>query len=479
MAKNDQTAHFVTPRGEDGRFLPKEMWSKKDQRAFERMKKSGALKRNPFVRTKKTKEKVWIPPRDPETGEFLPESEWSAAEKRRHKRAIKKGLLPSTAKDRKSGRFTSAKKKKVEGAELVERRDDIYEKIAHLEGLIQGALGGAAIGGREGHVREIVYVPKDYYQRPKEHFVIVDDPRDEDEPLNVHRKTPEQLNLDLDIEDIANDECPPCEFPGLEKMLSEVQETKRLAAAKMQKNLRRRPYKNPLMYRKSFSRRFVDFVDYFRDRPIMALIGVGAVALIGYTLYRLARTYVSTLRPGAMIANGIMSFPGVTPYQITQDDMLWMARSIWGEVNRNPSAWARADVQRGAAAVLWAYANNYMTVGRKRQIFPTFGQFIQAYSQPINPRWDQASDPKCQQNPNMCTSDRLAFRQSLRSKPWSTFPPELQNIVQRFVQGTLANPIGRRTDFRASGTNYRPPDPMVVSGNVFGTDPSARARAVV
>jgi hypothetical protein len=538
MATKEQ---FVRPRDEHGKFIPKEQWSKKDQKAFERMKRQGVFK-NPIVKSKKTGEEYWVHPRDPVTKQWLPEEKWSKRQKRLFKKAQKEGLLPRSVRGG-DGKFVSTTgKKKAVREEIRERRTDIYERIAHLEGLIEGALSTRQPG--------IVYIPgqmpqqQGFYQEPQSappqasHPLHVQQVVDESGTPVAKVYTDEEGNVEAIEEDIGPtqidlgpgfgyrepvwgaadrqlldeagcDSCQEMILEGQERVASgqdlilrgqaeerrflkeqeerdaslieQIEDIKELAGSTVKKNaLRRRPYVNPLMYRKkSFSRRFVELVDYFRDRPLMAILGVGALAVLGYTLYRLVRTYASTFRPGAAIANGVMSFPGTPSYQITQDDMVWMARAIWGEVNRDPAAWARADVQKGAAAVLWAFANNYMTVGRKRQIFSTFGDFVQAYSQPINPRWDESSDTKCQQVPSMCTADRLAFRQALRAKGWNTFPVELQNVVTRFVQGTLYNPIGRRTDFRAANTGYQPGDRMIVAGNVFGTDPAARQRQVV
>jgi len=525
--KHKSSSEFIRPRDEHGKFIPKEQWSKTDQKAFERMKRQGVFK-NPIVKSKRTGKDTWVHPQDPNTGRYLPEDQWSKRQKRLFKKAQKEGLLPGAMRD-KDGKFVSltGRKKKDVTEEIRERRTDIYERIAHLEGLIEGALSTHY----QRQQPSVVFIPQQFPQQP----YYEEDEEDEEAPLVMPRRrevhqihefvderghpigkfyTDEEGNVEAVEEDLGPEQiemgpvitqprpvwgmkkekeieqagCSPCdklilegqaeERAALKEQIEEIQELSGLAREKVKKNaLRRRPYINPLMYRnKSFSRRFVEIVDYFRDRPLMAILGIGAIAIIGYALYRVARTYISTFSPGAAIANGVMSFPGTPSYQITQDDKNWMARAIWGEVSRDPAAWARADVQKGAAAVLWAFANNYMTVGQKRQLFSTFGTFIQAYSQPINPRWDEASDTKCQQMPSMCTADRLAFRQALRVKAWNTFPVELQNVVNRFVQGTLYNPIGRRTDFRAANTGYYAADRMLVSGNVFGTDPAARQR---
>jgi hypothetical protein len=197
---------------------------------------------------------------------------------------------------------------------------------------------------------------------------------------------------------------------------------------------------------------------------------------VGFAVYKMIRTIMSNVVAGASIRGGVMSFPGGTDYLITQDDSLWLIRAIWGEVNRGNQHWETPGVQRGAAAVLWSLANNYMTVGQKRTLYPTFGQFIQAYCQPINPIWASAGASGCQRNPGACSDQTLAFRQGLRSKQWSQFPAGAQSLVTAFVNGTLQNPVGRRTDWAAAGAGRTTADSVNIAGNVFLTDPNARNR---
>jgi hypothetical protein len=230
--------------------------------------------------------------------------------------------------------------------------------------------------------------------------------------------------------------------------------------------------------KRTFSEKLRDGLGFMRDNPLVVLLAVGTLALVGYALYRAFKAYRlrALASAGVEIVGSTIYFPGANPYVITPDDKLWLIRSIWGEVSRDPSAWSRPDVRQGGAAVLWAFANHYVTVGRKRQLFPSLGDFVQAYSQPINPRWIDPDGQKCRQSPHMCTSDRIAFRRALRAKSWGEFPPDLQELVDSFVAGRLPNPIGTRTDFRADRTGYRPADPLMIAGNVFGTAPQARRR---
>jgi len=510
-----KSTEFVRPRGPDGTFLPKSEWTKADLRRFKRAQKEGQFKPNPYKKAKagSKRKKNWYPPQDPETKRFLPEEEWTPSEKRAYKRALKEGLvagIADTYKDPETGRFVSKdkskrKKKPKKREEAIERRgrrerrdddydDDLSYEIRGLRKAMKRAARSfeeATEAMEEASHRQVrparrrVYIPE-----RQERVVYVDQrdrPRDELPPAN-HQQ---EVTFDDDCE---CDPCPPPSFPGLEGMRSQVGEISstvdelqdRIGAfvpVRNRSGLRRRMNPNPseraLMYnRGGFAQKFRDLIDFFRDRPLLAVAGIGAVALVGYALYRVIRMVISLRGGGAHIFGHVITFPGEEPYRITSEDMLWLARSIWGEVSRTPSAWSERQVQQGATAVLWSYANHYMTVGRKRELYPTLAQFVQAYSQPINPRWDDPSDSRCQANPDMCTPSRISFRRSLRTKPWAEFPQQLTMLVEKFAQGRLPNNIGTRTDFRAAGTGYRPADPLNVAGNVFGTAPNARRRQV-
>lgn len=287
---------------------------------------------------------------------------------------------------------------------------------------------------------------------------------------------------DVDWEEVCHDD--PCSNEILEK----IEDTREACQGSLDQlakytggfsgGLVKNRSSRAMMYNRprSLSRGFDSIVESVKAHPVLAIVGIGALALVGYALYKWVRSLVSTLTPGTEIRSGVMYFPGTTPYTLTTDDSLWLIRSIWGEVNRSDRDWETQNVQQGAAAVMWSMANNYMTVGAKRTTFSTFGDFVQAYSQPINPAWLDPSGSRCQDRPDMCTSAQVQFRRTLRTKPWSQFPPGAQSLVTAFVQGTLRNPVGTRTDFRASNTGYRPVDAINVAGNIFGTADNARRR---
>ncbi|MHC4119758.1 MAG: hypothetical protein ACYSWO_19850 [Planctomycetota bacterium] len=515
MATKKRPVHFEFPRDEEGQFLSKELWTKKELREYERLKQKGLLA-NPMRKTQikgsKTKKDLYIQPRG-EDGAFLPREQWSESEKKLARKAEKKGLTVAAQLPRDSkGRFVSptgkkSKKKKKDSKKLASVEYPYSPMVTQRP--------GDASGMQQGNVTvvyppypppvppappapSIVQMPPQQPSLTREDIQLLmekaaEEDRDGDGEICDEcqeqlmsaviglQQYNEQLVEELQRRQVIGDFVPQIEEEEEELQLEEAGEEQPAlvySEAAIKENPRSR---YPMYYvEPTFGDRVKGALSNLGKRPLLALLAVGAVAAIGYALYRAFKAFRlrALASVGVDIIGGTIYFPGEEAYTITDEDRLWLARSIWGEVNRDPAAWTRPDVQQGAAAVMWSYANHYITVGNKRRLYSTLGDFVQAYSQPINPRWDSATDTRCQQSPEMCTPDRLAFRNSLRAMPWTSFPPALQNLVISFAAGHVPNPVGTRTDFRASGTGYVPADALVVAGNVFGTDPSARRRPV-
>jgi hypothetical protein len=509
MAKRKRPVNFEVPRDEEGHFLPKELWTKKEIREFERLKNQGLLRKNPIRQTKmkgsSRSKSLYIQPRG-DDGAFVPKSEWPLSERRLARRAEKEGLTIAAQmpRDRK-GRFVSPtgkskkRKKKEETAAPASYPATMLPQLGDHSGMNQGNT-------------IVVYPP--YPPQPAPAY-----------PMPAHVQAPQPIIFQMPDHSIVQDDrvkltarrrrsdggideeyellCDPCQaklLQGQEQLIEgqgilkkgiEVCEQcvvpypdddeRQLAFPYMGSELRRNPRRRYPMYyvERTFGERVGDALSVLRRNPLLAFVAVGAVALIGYAFFRLFRTFrIQAMQSaGVDIVNGTIYFPGEQPYVITDEDKLWMARMIFGEVNRDPAAWSRADVQRGGGAVLWAMANHYITVGQKRQLYLTLASFLQGYSQPINPRWVDPNGEKCRQSPTMCTANRINFRRNLRAKTWGEFPVALQNLVLSFTAGQLPNPIGTRTDFRMAGTGFNPSDPLNVEENVFGTAPNARRRS--
>jgi hypothetical protein len=138
---------------------------------------------------------------------------------------------------------------------------------------------------------------------------------------------------------------------------------------------------------------------------------------------------------------GKIEAPGFS-YQLTDDDIIWVARSLTGE---------GGPVQRDPAAILWTYAQRMVWRDQRGNPHPTFAQMVQLHSQPINPRWFRsAPDSKCHLRPEACSDRKEALRHRRRSLRWDQISPELRQIVERWATGNLPNPVPRSVDFANS-----------------------------
>jgi len=121
---------------------------------------------------------------------------------------------------------------------------------------------------------------------------------------------------------------------------------------------------------------------------------------------------------------------GGRSYQITPDDVLWMARAVHCE-GGDP------------AATMWTYAWR-LIVKRWRG---SLVDLLRAHSQPINPNWDDASDPFCQRWPERCTAAQLARRARCANARWEDLPEDIRSKVLIWARAGLRNPAPGSTDF--------------------------------
>jgi hypothetical protein len=421
----------LMPRDRGGRFLPKEAWTKKQKAEFERAKRYYQPEKNP-IKSKKIYgppigyEEVFVPPQDAVTKRFLPKELWTSEDWAEYHRAKREGLFP--------GRFKKSKPKKKSQKRASKTTPKTTPKTTKAE--------AKALASEIEKLREVV-----------EEGMM--------QPVSAECPMPEPSISDLytlsdKIEDVRD---------ILDEYSSGVS-----AAANPVEAL---AIINPDF---ALSQKIAKIVRFVKTHPIIFSAGLAVTLFALYMLYKTLRARLSLFARGADVVNGQMHFPGQPSYTFTQSDLLWLARSLWGEVSGSSTAWSTPVTRRAGAAVAWSYANNYMTVGNKRQRFPTFGRFIQAYSQAVSPAWSDPNSSKCQRSPRMCTPSLIERRRARRAKSWDSMPAALQEFVTSFAQGAIQNPVGTRTDFRMAGTGYRPSDAINIEGNVFGTDPDARKR---
>ena len=76
-------------------------------------------------------------------------------------------------------------------------------------------------------------------------------------------------------------------------------------------------------------------------------------------------------------------------YKVSATDKLWLLRAVQAESNK-------PDDRRRVAQTL---LNRFVFLKASGSTaYSTLTDFIRAYAQPVNPTWDDASDPKCRAN---------------------------------------------------------------------------------
>ncbi len=130
--------------------------------------------------------------------------------------------------------------------------------------------------------------------------------------------------------------------------------------------------------------------------------------------------------------------PNGFEYQITPNDLLWMARSIMGEGG-------------SIGATMWTYVNRLTAGGHGR----TLSGLIQSFSQPVNPQWSRTGafcnpESGTKRTEDRCSEANLRERDSLRARNWTSIPDHVRRLVISFAQGRIQNQWGNVVDFAAS-----------------------------
>ena len=147
-------------------------------------------------------------------------------------------------------------------------------------------------------------------------------------------------------------------------------------------------------------------------------------------------------------------------YQLTPEDILWLARSVDFEGGTSP------------ASVIWTYAQRFALPDVRRN-YPTLKGLVRAHSQPINPLWSRTGSKCAPGGPYHgkpeCSEARLARRDRAASIPWEEISPRVRDLVIKFSRAELPNPVPRSVEF-AQGSESRGD---TVTGYI-GRNPAAR-----
>ena len=143
-------------------------------------------------------------------------------------------------------------------------------------------------------------------------------------------------------------------------------------------------------------------------------------------------------------------------YQLTANDILWLARSVEFEGGTNP------------AAVIWTYAQR-LALPWIRSQYPT--ALVRAHSQPVNPKWARDGE-FCRPGGRYagkpeCSEAKLTRRARAQSIPWSEIDARVRDLVTKFARAELPNPVPRSVDFADEN----------VSTGFLGRNPTARVIA--
>jgi len=140
-------------------------------------------------------------------------------------------------------------------------------------------------------------------------------------------------------------------------------------------------------------------------------------------------------------------------YQITPEDVLWLARSVKYEGGNH-------------AATAWTYAQRLMSFNS-----PSLARLVQAHSQPINPIWRRDGE-KCRPggpyygNQTHCSEAQLRRRDEAATIPWGSLPASIRGTIVDWARAKVPNPVPRATDFAnapvSQGFLSRNPDAGVV-----------------
>lgn len=150
---------------------------------------------------------------------------------------------------------------------------------------------------------------------------------------------------------------------------------------------------------------------------------------------------ITTARPFLPILEWTNS-RGKFTYQVTPQDRLTLIRSVW-----------REGRPQGAVA--------YTLLQRFTFLYPKYrnlSTFIQAYSQPINPRWFPKGDlhlaaikaVKGEKQSIARLEAKAALRPTFASTPESKIPPRVVNLVDNVLTGRLKSPVPTAVHFRGS-----------------------------
>ncbi len=124
-----------------------------------------------------------------------------------------------------------------------------------------------------------------------------------------------------------------------------------------------------------------------------------------------------------MVPATFVADSGARSYQVSGEDCLVLAKSMWGECGGRPS-------ERSCAAVAWCEMQRFMLWANRPESWETWSDFLTAFSSPINPRFELTP-----------------WRAMIRAASWEEIPANIRQWALDFCEGRLSNPVPWAVDF--------------------------------
>lgn len=152
-------------------------------------------------------------------------------------------------------------------------------------------------------------------------------------------------------------------------------------------------------------------------------------------------------------------------YELTDTDVLWLARGFVGE--------AGSVTREEAGALFHCWMDRFLLLNMVwlKNKWP-FYKFLQSHSQPINPLWTDPNGAKCTKYPKYCTDAHISRRKRIQSLTIKQLTDQgAYQFAKAAQQGDLQRAISEPTyDFAACSLTRkqgRPNEGINLGGNCF------------
>lgn len=216
----------------------------------------------------------------------------------------------------------------------------------------------------------------------------------------------------------------------------------------------------------------IDNPDLSVTQVLLTAAGVGALVATVAAMLRGA-TSGSGVAPQVgpvRLVGGVATGPTGYSIVIGQEEKLWLARALLGEVSEAAGPWENAETQRGGAAVLWALLQLHMLWSNRDgsvpiNSLPNFIALIRGYAQPLNPLWSTQGAGKCLEFPSRCSDAIIVRRRRIQAYTWEEIPSRVRDLVNEWSAGRIANLVPGMVDYAAYSFDGAQTN---IAGNNFG-----------